>query len=223
MIKTASITSYCIVLFVVGCHRSPKYEGENPLAPSNVSEKAAVELADHSHVVSRDELSDEDSLRHSQLRQIGGQRHGGLTLLCDLKKDFWGFVFLDEWDEKEKSHLPLKEKLEMEVALKKMGDEKCADYRAEVAAIAELSTSPEASKLDSEAEASFNKWSDRYPQGSGLTPTREDLKEVDRVIGSLFARVKKLPKVSSAQIATEISALPPPKGPGPLEHGSAIR
>ena len=141
--------------------------------------------------------------------KVAALRHGGLVMLSDLKRKLWYSYVFEQWDQILMPEKSQEEKVDIELGLRRRDDRTDAEHYREMIALAYCKISSEASQLDKEAEALFQKWYDRFPDGSAGVPTPAELQQMDREVESLLARVKVLPKLTSEQIETEITALPP--------------
>ena len=212
--KLSLFTIGFVVLLVAACDRKPIGGTPRPLPPPESSEKTAAQPPIEPPPVSREELSMAEVQQHYDYQRIIGPRHPGLMYLCSDKHNSWGGFVLDRWEKMEKSSLSQQEKIKIEVGLRKLEDQKDTEYRVEVAILAHLAATSQTSEINKQAEVLFNKWSDRFPQGSGPVPTKDDLEQLDREVKTFFDQTKKLPRISPEQLKAEIAALPPPPKPG---------
>ena len=205
-----------VTLFLQGCSRKPKTIVETPGPVPEMQEKSSAETSDKSEtgIEAAPTPTDTELRMQRQLDVVGALKHKWLSHLALFKKQLFGWFFLDAWDEMEKSQRSQSEMEQIEMSLRKEDDRSDADYHAKIVLLANLAVTSESSKLDKEAEVLFDKWSERFPQGSGPAPTRNDLKELSREIKAIFDQLKKLPKLTSQQLEAEISALPPLPDPG---------
>ena len=135
-----------------------------------------------------------------------------LSSVASLKGQLFGSFFLDAWEEMEKSNRSQREKEEMEMGLRIEHDRSGAEYHADMAMLVDLAVTPDTAVLKKEAHVLFDKWTDRFPQGPGPVPTKDDLEQLGREAKALFDQTKKLPRISREQLEAEIAALPPIPG-----------
>ena len=91
-------------------------------------------------------------------------------------------------------------------------------YRKEIALIASVAPTPEAFKLQREAESFVSKWDDHFPIAPQAVVTREDLEKFDQESKPIMEQLIRLPKLTPKQLEEEIAALPPPPKPGSADR-----
>ena len=210
--KTAILTIIGVALLVGGCGRkSQNIQGQAPPPPEPQPQITEPQTESYSE---KGKLSGEDLKRQYEFQQIAWRSYSQLLLLCDMKKKWAGSFFLEHWEEMEKSQSSEREKDKIKVALLKFDDGKEAEFYAEMSTLASLAVTPEATELEKQAATLYNKWSDRFPDGSGLVPAQSDREQLDREVNEIFTHLKMLPKITSEHLEAEIAALPPPPKTG---------
>ncbi len=197
--KVHIIVTGGVILLAGGCGRTdrPAHEPSPPFSETQtkLAGEATVPLPTADAPLTNQQMDTRD-----QLVKVAARRHGGFVGLSEIRRQLWISYVSEQWDQISDLKKSQQEKIEIEMVLQKRDNQIDAEYYRELLALAYCATSSEASKLDNEAEASFQKWYDRFPDGFPGMPTIAELEQMDREVETLLARMRVLSELTAEQV-----------------------